>query len=1351
LFGAPAAAPAFGSPAAAPTSLFGAPAPAPAGGGLFGSTPAPAPVAGGLFGAPAPAPVGLFGAPAATPAFGAPTLATGGLFGAPAAAPAAGSLFGSPAPAAGTSLFGAPAPAQAYGVPVQAAAAPLVPPTADILLAQQIAAVENQNKELAVLQALRENGSFSGVGVKSPQTSAGGFTATSTFPRSSASVTPYRGLGMDGQSSYQKGPRSATKIRPRGFGPTRSTASLVIGNGNGTSTMLSPSALIGSSTKRLVIKKGALTPKPAMRLLLQSGSPSKKSSEKKPASPSNGVIKGREVLESGTDSTPAPDKQQQSDNLPFENSRITNIQAGFLSPDATATSIRETPKAVSTPLSEKMSSKKGDTTDVETPYDFYKSVVGSPVSGETSGKTLSSVPKLTKEGYITSPSIEELNTLSEADLAAVSNFGISREGFGRISWDGAVDVRGIDLDKVVAIDSRDIAVYDDEESTANKPPAGTKLNRPAVLTLQNIYPKDGIAKEKFEQKLIKKSTIMEADFISYDISTGEWKFRVHHFSRYGLDDDDDTDVEDEAIDSKQDFNSGARGGRVQDSTEGMDEMVTNVKRSSRIRIEDEDMFGSEEDNLQLLSDREDPILDAAQSAYDRLPHVREEEQDVPMEMDDENAWFEDDGESQCEYVLEAVQKPQMIPIPSTNRLGISAKIARKCGVKSATSSSTDFGMRFGRSFRVGWHPDGTLLHPTRMDNMHVVVRSRPVVTASSKSNETLVSDKLLVVQMKHADKIETPDGCPIFELNSTGEGKESAVLNEYEDVSRVESQSKDDELSGLLASAISLIHLENSKSNVTRRNCVFSRWLRKINEDDVKKEIRNGKDDYSGIFAALSGNNYDLAATIAREKGLFMLSLLLTNSSAMGADDLLQQIDLWENNGSSNHIPTNLMRIYKLLGRDGEVEEFIFKESLKKSAPCLNWKRRLAILEQCSDEGKDCEQFISSILSKYDSDVNNGSSPPPHSWYLGDKPNKRYPNSFVSCTLYRLLSLFNGVGNEFNDKTMTLSEAISPSGYTPFHHDVAISFHLVFVMNAVGASEALSERQEDESALLESYALQLVEHGKWEWAVYVALCSLTSRSPDTSMYQNKKRMAMDIFFRNYTDNSSIDEHAIERRYFLERKVGIPPVWFEEALSYRALQEWNPHSFVEHAFNYDSSCALRVYEDMILPDLLFNGGQENCQQIIDFLEAIKEDEMCDWKQAELSCAVYDFLEFSQNVIAVTLPHEASHEGQVSPNVADSITRLRNIQDSLSRLASRRHTCSTYFGNCNVVPRHVCIAEISRSLMMLESHLNSLLEGVSIDMEKIFGSSAPRRLNKKLSHVSQYWVPEEQKNDLFTVES
>lgn len=55
------------------------------------------------------------------------------------------------------------------------------------------------------------------------------------------------------------------------------------------------------------------------------------------------------------------------------------------------------------------------------------------------------MPKLTKSGYGVSPSVAELVTLSEADLAALCNFKVWRSGTGSVEWQGAVDVRGADL------------------------------------------------------------------------------------------------------------------------------------------------------------------------------------------------------------------------------------------------------------------------------------------------------------------------------------------------------------------------------------------------------------------------------------------------------------------------------------------------------------------------------------------------------------------------------------------------------------------------------------------------------------------------------------------------------------------------------------------------------------------------------------------------------------------------------------------------------------------------------------------------------------------------------------------
>lgn len=195
-----------------------------------------------------------------------------------------------------------------------------------------------------------------------------------------------------------------------------------------------------------------------------------------------------------------------------------------------------------------------DTSNNNKSFDLYKRVIASPgdVKSPAAIATAPSsvVPKLTKGGYVVSPSLEELAKLSEADLAAVSHFVVSRPGYGSVAWEGAVDVRGVDLDIVVAIEDKEVAVYDEyEENTGYaKPPVGSKLNRPAIITLEHVFPTDRSnpeAIQKFERKVTKQTAKMGAHLILYDASSGVWKFQTHHFSRYGLiaDDDDDTDEE----------------------------------------------------------------------------------------------------------------------------------------------------------------------------------------------------------------------------------------------------------------------------------------------------------------------------------------------------------------------------------------------------------------------------------------------------------------------------------------------------------------------------------------------------------------------------------------------------------------------------------------------------------------------------------------------------------------------------------------------------------------------------------------------------------------------------------------
>jgi len=68
-----------------------------------------------------------------------------------------------------------------------------------------------------------------------------------------------------------------------------------------------------------------------------------------------------------------------------------------------------------------------------------------------------------------------------------------------------------------------IIVYPDGQT----PPQGTGLNKPARVTLRNIYPKKSTV--KFEQTLRKKCADFDAEFVRYDPELGLWVFDVKHF------------------------------------------------------------------------------------------------------------------------------------------------------------------------------------------------------------------------------------------------------------------------------------------------------------------------------------------------------------------------------------------------------------------------------------------------------------------------------------------------------------------------------------------------------------------------------------------------------------------------------------------------------------------------------------------------------------------------------------------------------------------------------------------------------------------------------------------------------
>jgi len=392
----------------------------------------------------------------------------------------------------------------------------IIPQAANEVLQNQIQALENKRKEMQKLDAWKGS---------SPDTSN---VIPASQPQYDGGNMASAALNNSQYLSYRPSPRSTAKIRPRGFGSpspavTSSMASAALSKiGTGGRPMMSPEGYAASSVKRLVIKPETMTPNTKMRLRL-----------------TNGPVTGDSV----TQALPVPlDKTS-----PTGNDTKVDAPSPVQTPRASIPVYgRETPKDSMIPNSpgKTMASLEKLAPPTDPAMDYYKKVVEShdgtapaPVAlheASSGRKQPSYIPKLTKPGYVVSPSIERMATMSEAELATLSGFSIEHKPYGKVEWDGEVDVRNADLDASIEIGQADVGVYHTDEEAGCKPPPGSKLNRPCRITFYNIFPKtgpkaDAEAKEKYCKRIAKSTSKMDAKLISYDPDTGVWQIRVESF------------------------------------------------------------------------------------------------------------------------------------------------------------------------------------------------------------------------------------------------------------------------------------------------------------------------------------------------------------------------------------------------------------------------------------------------------------------------------------------------------------------------------------------------------------------------------------------------------------------------------------------------------------------------------------------------------------------------------------------------------------------------------------------------------------------------------------------------------
>ncbi|KAI9741163.1 MAG: hypothetical protein M1834_002876 [Cirrosporium novae-zelandiae] len=154
--------------------------------------------------------------------------------------------------------------------------------------------------------------------------------------------------------------------------------------------------------------------------------------------------------------------------------------------------------------------------------------------------------------YWSKPSKAELANMSREQLKHVTNFTIGREGCGHVTFDQPVDLTKVALDQIYGtlcqITVRRLTVYPDDVA---KPPVGEGLNVPSTITLENSWPRANAGKShsfetggmRFNKHVDRLQKVGGTTFVGYNKDTGEWVFKVPHFTTYGLDYDDDDEEE----------------------------------------------------------------------------------------------------------------------------------------------------------------------------------------------------------------------------------------------------------------------------------------------------------------------------------------------------------------------------------------------------------------------------------------------------------------------------------------------------------------------------------------------------------------------------------------------------------------------------------------------------------------------------------------------------------------------------------------------------------------------------------------------------------------------------------------
>ena len=763
--------------------------------------------------------------------------------------------------------------------------------------------------------------------------------------------------------------------------------------------------------------------------------------------------------------------------------------------------------------------------------------------------------------YFTEPPLAQLRTLRFEELAQVREFVVGRVGCGKVRFLEPVDLSGMpDLGDVpggvVQLRPKECFVYPQAEDLETeepldglkpgyvpvpKAPEGTGLNVPAQVSLERCWPLDratrapltGPENARVKQHIQKLRKKAETEFVAYDAASGTWTFNVSHFSRYGLDDTDESETEElrEASDDGDGppaaplagdgmtSDSGSSAMRESELMSPQDEplasdeeepeaWVPRVRRSvtpavaARLRSHTP---GAEPRKVQVMRASFFGQPPPARGTGGGVRTVRELEHAVP-ESADATLTAADVAGAEDAAPADGAAGAAAEPAPEAPAASAPPPIPLALPAASAAGALADPGAALARGARAGWGPGAVLAHrdalyaPAALSTTQVrLTPLRRYRDAARGAAAAAGAEKLLRIQLEATEVVPADARTAPLARPRSGTSFASFAQHFAADDGSYEAQLWhlghalfDVQALGLQDAPPALA----ARVEQLRRKAAFSAWLQRAVAPAVHAEARAHVAASRGaehVFALLSGHQVEAAADAALDAGLVHLATLVAQAGGDEATqaDLREQLAVWRAEGADEFLDPAQRRVYEVLA--GETSASGRGAAVTAG---LDWKRALGVYVWYAAPFeaplRTSVELYEAALEAFRRDT---AAPLPHyctAAQLGAlrmrELERTVPHRDAAFELLKL----------HVDAAHPLEEALDPRGFAPSACDYALPWHVYVLLaralqqrefadaNAATGAPApgVSERG---ARLTLDYAEQLEHAGHWCWAALVLL------------------------------------------------------------------------------------------------------------------------------------------------------------------------------------------------------------------------------------------------------------------------